>query len=80
MPQSPRLTIMSLNCGRMLQERTREYLQGLGTAETAPDVLCLQDFPYRDLPLLERWPHIAFGPMTNHLISGVRAAVGIVLA
>lgn len=74
------LKIMSLNAGRMLQERTRAFLQDLATDESRPDILCLQDFPFRDMVLLERWPHIAFAPMTNHLINGMRAVVGIVIA
>ena len=77
---SKSLTIMSLNVGRLLQERTRTYLQSLGTTEPLPDILCLQDFPFRDLSLLERLPHVAFGPMTNHLINGERAVVGIAIA
>lgn len=79
MPQS--LKIMGLNAGRLLQERTREYLKNLAiNPESAPDVLCLQDFPFRDLGLLEWAPHIAFAPMTNHLINGERAVVGIAIA
>src|SRR3989344_2406004 len=81
MPKKPSLTLMSLNAGRLLQERTRAYLQSLGTAEELPDVLCLQDFPFRDLPLIvDKLPHIAVAPMTDHLIDNKRAAVGIVLA
>ena len=81
MPKKPSLTLMSLNAGRLLQERTRAYLQSLGTAEELPDVLCLQDFPFRDLPLIvDKLPHVALGPMTNHLIDNKRAAVGIVMA
>lgn len=76
----PQLTVLSLNAGRMIQGRTRAFLQDLATDESRPDVLCLQDFPYHDLSLLERWSHIAFAPMTNHLINGMRAVVGIVIA
>ena len=72
---------MTLNAGRLLQERTRAYLQCLVSGEEpAPDVLCLQDIPERDVPWLRvRWPHFAFAPMTNHLIYGVRAGVGIAM-
>lgn len=79
MPQQKSLTITSLNVARFLQPRTRAYLQSLGNTEPLPDVLCLQDIPFRDLSLLERWPHIAFAPMTNHLINGERAVVGIAM-
>lgn len=77
----PQLKVMSLNVGRFLQERTREYLKRLVSGEEyQPDVLCLQDIPERDLPWLRvRWPHLAFAPMTNHLIYGVRAVVGIAI-
>lgn len=74
------LNVMSLNVGRLLQQRTYRFLQHLGIDESRPDVLCLQDIPFRDLSILERWPHIAFAPMTNHLINGVRAVVGIAIA
>ncbi|OGG77944.1 hypothetical protein A3B35_02180 [Candidatus Kaiserbacteria bacterium RIFCSPLOWO2_01_FULL_54_24] len=81
MPQKPSLTLTTLNCARLLQPRTRDYLQSLGIAEELPDVLCLQDFPFRDLPLIiDKLPHIAVAPMTDHLIDNKRAAVGIVLA
>jgi len=69
------LKIMSLNVGRMLQPRTKTFLERL----SGPDVLLLQDFPFRSLPLLERYPHVAFAPMTNHIIWGHRAIVGIAL-
>ena len=70
------LNILTLNVGRMLQERTRGYLSAL----TGPDVLLLQDLPYRDLSLLEYYPHVVFAPMTNHFINGVRAVVGVAVA
>ncbi|MFA6519711.1 MAG: hypothetical protein WCT41_02725 [Candidatus Paceibacterota bacterium] len=72
---------MTLNAGRLLQQRTWGYLNGLVTgAEPAPDVLCLQDIPERDLPWLRRqWRHVAFAAMTNHLINGHRAVVGIAI-
>lgn len=76
----PKLTVMSLNVGRLLQERTRAYLErvSMGT-EPIPDVMCIQDVPFRDLGMFEWAPHIAFAPMTNHLINGVRAVVGIAI-
>ena len=70
------LVVTTLNVGRMLQKRTRSFLEGL----IHPGVLLLQDFPYRDLPLLEKWPHVTFAPMTRHLINGERATVGIAIA
>ncbi|MDP2665505.1 MAG: hypothetical protein Q8P23_02595 [bacterium] len=74
----PSLKITSLNAGRLLQERTRKYLERLASRDGMPDILCLQDIPVRDLSILtETYPHIAFAPMTNHLINGVRAVVGI---
>ncbi len=70
------LKLLSLNVGRMLQPRTKAFLERL----TQPEVLLLQDFPYYDLPLLERYPHITFAPMTNHFVNGQRAVVGIAIA
>lgn len=80
MPNNKSLSIVNLNAGRLLQECTRVYLQNLGTRIDPPDVLCLQDIPFHDLPFLERWPHVTFAPMTNHLINGIRAVVGIAIA
>ncbi len=78
MPDS--LTLMSLNVGRLLQERTTAYLEALNHDKDVPDVLCIQDLPFDGLPLLERWPHVSFAPMTNHFINGERAVVGIAIA
>lgn len=74
------LNVGTLNVGRLLQERTRAYLErvSMGT-EPIPDVMCIQDIPFRDLGMFEWAPHIAFAPMTNHLINGVRAVVGIAI-
>lgn len=74
------LTIMSLNVGRLLQNRTTQYLEALNGDRDVPDVVCIQDLPYDGLPLLERWPHVTFAPMTNHYINGERAVVGIAIA
>ncbi len=74
------LTIMSLNVGRLLQDRTTAYLEALNDERDAPDVMCIQDLPFDGLPLLERWPHVTFAPMTNHYINGERAVVGIAIA
>ena len=83
MPQK-NLTIMSMNVGRMLQPRTRAFIERLAHDPNVPDVLCLQDIPYRDLSLFERWPYVTFGPMTNHIIGvgeeAKRAVVGIAVA
>ncbi|MFA6502900.1 MAG: hypothetical protein WCT45_01410 [Candidatus Paceibacterota bacterium] len=69
---------MTLNAGRLLQQRTRDFLELLAAGKMPrPDVLCLQDIAFRDLALLEWAPHVAFAPMTNHLINGERAAVGV---
>ena len=81
MPKKPSLTPMTLNVGRLLQERTRDYLKSLNKpGADVPDVLCIQDIPLAGLALFERLPHIAFSPMTNHLINGVRGVVGIAIA
>lgn len=74
------IKLVSLNVGRLLSERTEQNLRSLADKTFVPDVVVLQDMPFRSLPLLERWPHIAFGVMTNHLINGVRTPVGIAIA
>lgn len=74
------LTIMTLNAGRCLLPQTHEFLQDLNLMAYPPGVIFLQDFPFRDLALLERWPHVTFAPMTKHLINGKRAVVGIAIA
>lgn len=72
------LTVMSLNVGRFLQPRTGEYLRHLIKSDQPPDVLCLQDVPVRELSwLMEKYPHVAFAPMTRHSIWGEPAVVGI---
>lgn len=75
------LIITSFNGGRFLLEQTRAYLKRLAVGEESrPDVMCLQDIPFRDLPLFEWAPYVTFAPMTNHLINGQRAVVGIAVA
>lgn len=74
------LSIMSLNVGRLLQDRTTAYLEALNHDKDVPDVLCIQDLPFDGLPLLERWPHVTFAPMTNHYVNGERVVVGIAMA
>lgn len=79
MPTLPMLKIMTLNVGRFLQPRTRAFLENLAKAKDVPDVLCIQDVPERDLSLFKHWPEKTFAPMTNHLINGERAVVGIAM-
>lgn len=73
------LRVATLNVGRFLQERTRVKVREIAQREDAPEVMLVQDLPFRDLPLFERWPHVAYAPMTNHLINGERAVVGIAI-
>ncbi len=81
MQDSKQLTFSTQNWGRLLEERTRKYASGLLDPEyPLPDVLCIQDIPFTGLQFLKRLPHIQFGVMTNHLVSGVRMPVGIAIA
>jgi hypothetical protein len=77
---SPNLTVVTINVGRMLCSRTRRYLEKLMNLDTKCDVILVQDMPFRDLPIFGHHPHLAFGVMTNQLINGERAPVGIAIA
>lgn len=80
MSQEKGLRVSSINVGRFLDPRTRPFLERLGGDVPLPDVLCIQDIPAKDLSsLLEKFPHIAFAPMTNHFVNGERMIVGIAM-
>ena len=81
MPKQTDLRVMSINVGRFLdRERTMNYLNQFKLGGKMPDVIMVQDVPERDLAFFQScWPHIAFAPMTNHLINGERAVVGIAM-
>ncbi len=76
-----RLTVTSLNVGRLLEEKTRNFLERMSSGdERGPDVLCLQDMPLSALGLLKKVPYVHFTPMTNSLVNDVRMPVGVVIA
>lgn len=80
MPQENCLDIMSINVGRFLDRKcTVSYLNRLGNDLPLPDVILVQDIPFRDISLFEKWPHVSFAPMTNHIVNGERMVVGIAI-
>jgi hypothetical protein len=72
---------MSFNAGRLLDNRTQAFLNQLIADEVElPDALAIQDLPaWAVSSLMERFPHVAFAPMTNHFVNGERMVVGIAL-
>lgn len=74
------LKIASINAGMLLDRRTRLFFEKMANGNSSPDVLLVQEFLFRDLPLLERWPHIAYSVQTNNMVSGERAIVGDLIA
>lgn len=73
------LNIVSVNVGRFLEERPREFIRRLGNDILLPDVLVVQDVPFRECPSFEQFPFVTFAPMTNHFVNGERAVVGIAI-